>query len=79
MGIKEVPSPEYSHIAADLLGAYHMISRSRRYEQGIPLSISIADIESYIDMYDCPIELHIFVEAIFMLDDLFIEKACEKK
>lgn len=56
-----------------------MIARSRRYEQGTPLALSIADIESYLELHDSPVELHVFVECVLMLDNLFLDQAYKKK
>ncbi|WP_228257114.1 MULTISPECIES: hypothetical protein [Acinetobacter] len=56
-----------------------MIARSRRYEQGTPLALGIADIESYLELHDSPIELHVFVECVLMLDNLFLDQAYKKK
>ena len=74
-----IEPPEYSYVANAILSAYNTIARSRRYEQSTPLALSLADIESYCDMYDAPIEIHIFVKAILAIDDVFLDEVYKKK
>ncbi|WP_080648716.1 hypothetical protein [Acinetobacter lactucae] len=70
--------PEYSYTANAILSAYNTIARSRRYEQGVPLAIDIAAINSYVEQYDLPVERFIFNDCIFTLDNLFLDEAHKK-
>lgn len=56
-----------------------MIARSRRYEHGTPLALSLADIEAYFNLYDAPVEIYIFVDAIMLIDDLFLKDVYESR
>ncbi|HAI54727.1 MAG TPA: hypothetical protein DCM16_08445 [Acinetobacter nosocomialis] len=58
--------------------AYNTIARSRRYEQGVPLAIDIAAINSYVEQYDLPVERFIFNDCILTLDNLFLDEAHKK-
>lgn len=60
------------------MDAYNTIARSRRYENGVPMPIEIKAIKDYLELYDCPIELHIFIDAILMIDNKYIDEAHEK-
>ena len=73
-----VEKPEYSYIAHVLLDAYNVVARGRKYTQGVPLCISTADINEYLNIYELPIELDIFVSAIFMIDNEYIDEVREK-
>ena len=75
---KEVKKPEYSYTANALIEAYNVISRSRRYEQGTPLALSIADLNAYCEQYELPVERYIFNAVIFDLDNRFIDEAYKK-
>lgn len=67
--------PKYSYTANSILSAYNTIARSRRYEQGTPSTLSAEDIKSYLELYELPCELHIFIDCIFSLDNLFIDES----
>lgn len=71
----EIKEPEYSVVAHVVLGAYNTIARGRRYEGGVPLTISPLEIQAYLSLNELPIELDIFMECIYMLDNDFIDKA----
>ena len=75
MGIEIPKPPEYSYIASALLKAYNTIARARKYEQGVPLALSIADLNAYCEQYELPVERYIFNAAIFDLDNRFIDEA----
>ncbi|EGY5283614.1 hypothetical protein EA687_14710 [Acinetobacter baumannii] len=70
--------PEYSYAADSILSAFSTIARSRRYEQGIPLSLDQQAINVYAEHNDLPVAAHIFNDCIFALDNLFLEQ-CHKK
>lgn len=75
----ELPDPPvYSYTANALIEAYNIISRSRRYEQGTPLALSIADLNAYCEQYELPVERYIFNAVIFDLDNRFIDEAYKK-
>lgn len=71
----EIKEPEYSVVAHVVLGAYNTIARGRRYEGGVPLTISPLEIQAYLSLNELPIELDVFMECIYMLDNDFIDKA----
>ncbi|HAV5372790.1 TPA: hypothetical protein ACJERR_003312 [Acinetobacter baumannii] len=70
--------PEYSYAADSILSAFSTICRSRRYEQGIPLSLDQQAINVYAEHNDLPVDAHIFNDCIFALDNLFLESALKK-
>lgn len=53
-------------------------ARSRRYEQGTPLALSIADLNAYCEQYELPVERYIFNAVILDLDNRFIDEAYKK-
>ena len=67
--------PEYSYTANALIEAYNVISRSRRYEQGTPLALSIADLNAFCEQCELPVERYIFNAVIFDLDNRFIDES----
>jgi len=73
-----VKKPEYRYTANALIKAYNVISRSRRYEQGTPLALSIANLNAYCEQYELPVERYIFNAVIFDLDNRFIDEAYKK-
>ncbi|TCB51140.1 hypothetical protein E0H80_06200 [Acinetobacter sp. ANC 4779] len=74
LGIKLPDPPKYSFTANALIEAYNTIARSRRYEH-TPLALGAEDIKSYLELYELPCELHIFIDCIFALDNLFIDES----
>ena len=78
MGIKLPDPPAYPYTANALIEAYNTIARSRRYEQGTPLALSIADLNAYCEQYELPVERCIFNAVIFDLDNRFIDEAYKK-
>ncbi|MPS60588.1 MAG: hypothetical protein E2595_03685 [Acinetobacter sp.] len=73
-----IEKPEYSYTSNAILSAYNVISRSRRYEQGIPLSLDISAISAYCEHYELPVERDIFNDCIFSLDNMFLDEAHKK-
>lgn len=73
-----IEQPEYSYIASTILNAYQMISRSRQYEQGIPMPIDLSAITMYLEHYEAPCEVWMFNDCMITLDNLFIEEAYKK-
>ncbi|HCT1656935.1 TPA: hypothetical protein OTP48_003841, partial [Acinetobacter baumannii] len=64
--------------ADSILAAFSTICRSRRYEQGIPLSLDQQAINVYAEHNDLPVERYIFNDCIFTLDDMFLDEAHKK-
>lgn len=75
MGLEIPKPPEYSYTANAILVAYNTIARSRRYEQGVPLSLDASALLNYMEMFELPCELHIFFECIMAIDNKFIDRA----
>ncbi|MFX6372858.1 hypothetical protein ABTF96_01240 [Acinetobacter baumannii] len=75
---EEFQKPEYSFTANAILSAYNVISRSRRYEQGIPLALDIAAISAYCDHYELPVKRDIFNDCIFAMDNIFLDDSHKK-
>lgn len=78
MGMKIPEPPAYSYTANALIKAYNTIARSRRYEQGTPLTISISDIKAYCDYHELPVDRYIFDAVVFELDNQFIDGVYKK-
>jgi hypothetical protein len=57
------------------LGAYNTIARSRKYEQGVPLALGANEIGAYLELFESPCELHIFIDCIMAIDNDFLDKA----
>ncbi|MFV5376507.1 hypothetical protein VXO90_12940 [Acinetobacter calcoaceticus] len=66
--------PEYSYAADAILTAFSTIIRSRRYEQGIPLSLDQQAINVYAEHNDLPVDAHIFNDCIFALDNMLLDE-----
>jgi hypothetical protein len=65
-----------------MIKAYERIAKARRYlaQAGgatIPLEISLHDIQAYIDLYGCDLDLGLFIECIFAIDGKYMEKALQ--
>ena len=75
MGLEIPEPPQYSYTANAILSSYNTIARARKYEQGVPLALGAEDIKSYLELYELPCELHIFIDCIFTLDNLFIDES----
>lgn len=76
LGLPDIPAPEFDGVTNELLMAYSLISRSRRYTgmSGCPLPISLTDIEQYLVSKPTAINRKEFDTVIFALDDLFREE-----
>lgn len=61
-----------------IINAYNVIARSRRYEQSMPLKLSLHDIKCYLESFDNPFDFELFSSCIFMIDDDFIEAQSKK-
>lgn len=74
--LKIPDAPEYCHVAASILRAFNMIARSREIHQsGTPMPLGSGDLLSYLELYDAPIDVHIFIECIIAIDNVFIDEA----
>ncbi|MDC4649044.1 hypothetical protein [Acinetobacter baumannii] len=66
-------------MADSIISAFSTICRSRRYEQGIPLSLDQQAINVYAEHNDLPVAAHIFNDCIFALDNLFLDETHKKQ
>lgn len=80
MGVKseKMEQPKPCYLSNFILDAYNTIARSRRYENGIPLTLSMRDILDYLSMIELPCSEDAFTESVFMLDNIFIDEAHKK-
>ncbi|AXY56806.1 hypothetical protein CDG60_09650 [Acinetobacter chinensis] len=78
LGRKLDDAPEFSYTAHIILNAFNVISRSRAYEQGVALPLDGRSISAYLELYETPCELHVFVECVFALDNLFLDGVRKK-
>jgi hypothetical protein len=80
LGLPPVPEPVIDGVCTEILNAYAVISRSRRYAGMVaaPLPLSLDDISSYLALNPLLIDREEFEAAIFALDDAAREE-WEKK
>ncbi|WAZ82908.1 hypothetical protein O4002_00800 [Providencia stuartii] len=73
LGLPDVPAPDFDGVTNELLMAYSIICRSRRYAgmDAYPLPISLADIDQYLASRPTALSRREFDAAIFALDDNF--------
>lgn len=71
MGLPPLPEPDIDAITWEILNAFAVISRTRRYVgiSGQPLPLSVTDINNYLSIYSLLIDRDEFDTAIFALDD----------
>ncbi|EOM7100412.1 hypothetical protein ACK6HA_002541 [Escherichia coli] len=71
MNLPPIPEPDIDAVTWEILNAFAVISRSRRYAGsfGKPLPLSIADINDYLSICTLLIERKEFYAAILALDD----------
>ncbi|WP_121972695.1 hypothetical protein [Acinetobacter stercoris] len=74
-----LPPKEVSGTALVLVSAYNVIARSRQYEQGIPMPLSLGAINDYCEQYESPVPRWIFNDCIFALDNSFLEEASKRR
>ncbi|RPD86269.1 hypothetical protein EGK75_09105 [Neisseria weixii] len=67
--MEPLEEPEYSYLTDWLVSAYVQIRRARRYEQGHPLPLALADIAAFADCYPLPCSRDLLNRAVFALDD----------
>ncbi|WP_315360830.1 hypothetical protein [Neisseria bacilliformis] len=51
------------------LAAYAQIARARRYEQGVPLPLTLADVAAFAACADVPVSRTLLNRAVFAIDD----------
>ena len=78
MGLAVPEPPEHPLIAIYVISAFRVIERSRHYFEVTPKPIDIQDIVNYLEWYESPCSEWLFVECIFALDNLYLEKAYKK-
>lgn len=73
-----IPEPEIDPVLKELLYAYSVISRARRYAgmTGVPLPISLTEINEYLATHPVLIERDEFEAVIFALDDQYFQEQC---
>jgi hypothetical protein len=49
-----------------------VIARGRSYHP-VAMPLDGSHINAYLELYEAPCELHIFVECVFALDNLFLD------
>ncbi|EFN6911476.1 hypothetical protein EIG74_00045 [Escherichia coli O10] len=71
-----LPEPEIDPVVRELLYAYSVMSRSRRYAgmSGVPLPLSISDIHDYLKAHPILIDGDEFEAVIFALDDNYFSR-----
>lgn len=76
LGLPDIPAPKFDGVINELLIAYGIIGRNRRYAgmTACPLPLSLGDIDQYLTSKPTAISRKEFDAAIFALDDLFREE-----
>lgn len=69
LNLPQEAAPEYSYLADYLVAAYVQIARARRYEQGVPLPLSLRDVADFADCADVPVSRALINRAVFAIDD----------
>ena len=71
LNLPPIPEPEIDSVTGEILNAYAMISRSRQYAgmAGVPLPLSLSDIERYLASRPILVDRTEFDAAILALDD----------
>lgn len=66
-----IPEPELDGVCSEILAAYAIITRSRKYAgmAATPLPVSLEDINTYLACKPLQIDREEFEAAIFALDD----------
>lgn len=83
LGIKQVKQPEYFPLSLYTLSAFRVLERSRSYisvgDQLVPRPLNTENVLNYLEIYDSPCELWLFLECLFALDNIYIEDWSNKK
>lgn len=68
-----IPEMQIDGVTGEILNAYSIISRGRRFagQAGVPLPIAISDIDAYTTSRGTEIDRDEFDAAIFALDNHF--------
>ena len=62
-----------------MVEAFYLMNRGRRYIEGAPLNLSIADISEYVAVYDPPFTRYEFDACVMALDNHYIDDVMTKK
>lgn len=81
LNLPPVPEPEIDAVTGEILNAYAMISRGRQYAgmAGVPLPLSLSDIDSYLVSRSILIDRTEFDAAILALDDAWRNEWAEEQ
>ncbi|MCS5948233.1 hypothetical protein LNP05_15060 [Klebsiella pneumoniae subsp. pneumoniae] len=81
LNLPPIPEPEIDAVTGEILSAYAMISRGRKYAgmAGVPLPLSLNDIELYLASRTILIERIEFDAAILALDDAWRAEWAEEQ
>lgn len=83
LGIKQVNKPEHFPLSLYTLSAFRVLERSRDYifngERLIPRPLTTENILSYLEVYDSPCELWLFLECLFTLDNIYLDDWDKRK
>ena len=60
-------------MAHSILMAFNVIARGRSYHP-VAMPLDGSHINAHLELYEAPCELHIFVECVFALDNLFLDE-----
>jgi hypothetical protein len=79
LNLPPIPEPEIDAVTGEILNAYAMISRGRKYAgmAGVPLPLSLNDIELYLASRTILIDRIEFDAAILALDDAWRDEWAE--
>ncbi|UIW10352.1 hypothetical protein [Flyfo siphovirus Tbat2_3] len=81
LNLPPIPEPEIDGVIGEILTAYSMISRGRQYAgmSGVPLPLSHADIERYLEVNHLMIDRSEFDAAVLALDDAWRDEWAEEQ
>ncbi|HFU6561898.1 TPA: hypothetical protein ACGPD5_005848, partial [Raoultella ornithinolytica] len=81
LNLPPIPEPEIDAVTGEILNAYAMISRGRQYAgmAGVPLPLSLSDIEGYLASRCILIDRTEFDAAILALDDAWRNEWAEEQ
>ncbi|MEN0582267.1 hypothetical protein AAIG39_25185 [Phytobacter palmae] len=71
-----IPEPEIDEVISEILNAYAIISRSRQYAgmAGVPLPLSLHDVERYLAYSSTLIDRDELIASVVALDDAWRER-----
>lgn len=76
LGLPAAVKPEMDGVSMEIIQAWGVINRQRRYGgmAGVPLPLTLTDVDSYLHSRPIQIERDIFEAALFALDDAWCER-----